>query len=91
MEQDLNQGGRLPHGKGQRRDTDQDDLGGAPRNREDHLAEVETQGGRRVQVQIDMMHQVKAPEERNLVNQNVPDVQQVVLEHDGERNFEPAR
>src|SRR5438445_696843 len=28
MEQDLNQGGRLPHGKGQRRDTDQDDLAG---------------------------------------------------------------
>jgi hypothetical protein len=49
-----------------------------PQNGNYQLAEMKTHGGRSVKIQINVMNQMKPPEERNFVRQNVPQIKRVV-------------
>jgi hypothetical protein len=72
MEEDRQQRERLPQLQGPRADTDQRHLSRAPRYRRDQLAKVKTDGGRGVQIQIDMMNRMEPPEGRRAMHQHVP-------------------
>src|ERR1017187_6120742 len=84
MEQDGYEQQRLPQGVIANRSADDSDLRGTERDGEQHLAEVKAERRGRVAIEVYVMRQVEAPQERDLVGQHVPDVESVVEERDGE-------
>src|SRR6266545_6549671 len=44
---------------------------------------------RRIEIEIDVMHKMKAPQKGNLMSEDMPDVKRVIQEHDSKRCFQP--
>lgn len=61
MKQNGNQQKSLPAEQHLRVNTDQQDLRESVRNRQCNLSEVEAERGRSIEIEINMMHGVKAP------------------------------
>src|SRR5207248_1097329 len=66
MKHHLQQSQHLPGSQRLRRNAEDNNLSGTPGDRENHFSEVEADGGRGIQVEIDMMSSMKAPEKRHL-------------------------
>ena len=60
-------------------------------HREQNLDEVKAEGGCYIQVRIQMMHVVEAPENREDVVGSVPPVKGEVHKHEGEEKLEGSR
>src|SRR5262245_14492751 len=68
-----------------------DDLSGTKGDREDQLSRMEAQGRRGVQVAVDVVDEVKAPEPWHAVSQPMPVPERVVEEQDTGRDDERGR
>src|SRR5207248_1273385 len=79
---------RLPDREGERGHADHEHLRRAPGDRDDELRAVEAERRRGVEVAIDVVDQVEAPEPGDAMGEHVPDVERVVHEHEGERHLE---
>ena len=55
------------------------------------LAEMKPHTGRRIEIEIDVMHRVEAPEEWRVMIQPVPEVQRVVEEQESKGDPQRAR
>jgi hypothetical protein len=91
MKKDRYEEDGLPEPQGLRIDADEEHLRGAHRNRQCQLAEIETQSRRRIQIAIDVMDEMKAPEKRDAMAGPMPPPERVIHQHDGEGDFQPAR
>ena len=91
MKEDRHQQASLPDRQGQWRRADHNHLRNAPRRGQRQLTEVEAHGGRRIEVQIDVVHGVEAPQRRNAVGEDVPHIERVVHEQHRGRHFQPYR
>ncbi len=78
MEQDGDEQQGLPKGVVANRSADQRYLQCAEWDGKQQFAEVEADGRGGIAVEIDVMRQVKSPQQRDLVRQHVPDVKRVV-------------
>src|SRR5688572_26243882 len=78
MEKDAGEENRLPQPDRERCRADERDLSGAVEDGEDELTEMKAQRSRRVEVEVDVMHEVKTPEKRNEVRGPMPPPQCVV-------------
>ena len=52
---------------------------------------METQRGRGIHIEIDVMDLMKTPEKRHPMSQDVPEIKRVIEERDRERHFQPGR
>lgn len=91
MEDDRRQRCLLPHVQYPWPDSDQQDLRDTPGNGQSKLAEVEAQRRRGVKIQIDVMHDVEAPEHVCSVEEHMPEIQRIVEQHQPEQHLQPAR
>src|ERR1043166_4210197 len=91
MEEDGDKKRHLPNRERERVEADDGDLGRSPGNREQLLAEMESQRSGEVHIEIGVMDDVKTPQERNAVQQDVPEVKSVVHQDERGRDFDPPR
>src|SRR5688572_8870114 len=78
VEQNRYQKTRLPDGRGYQGSACHSDLSHPPRYGKQHLTKVKTNRSRRVEIEIDVMHKMKTPEERNLMCEYVPYIEAVI-------------
>ena len=81
----------LPRRQHRGRDADDHHLRRAPRNRGGDLTGVEPEPGRGVEVQIDVVDEMKTPQPRHPVHQDVPQIQRVVEQRQRDQPAEPGR
>src|SRR4051794_22254637 len=91
MEDDRREQQPLPQVQRLRPYPDQPDLRGAPWRRQTQFAEMEPHGGGGVEIEVDVMYLVEAPEPADAMRQDVPQVQRVIEQHDGGDRFERTR
>src|SRR5919198_1671369 len=72
-------------------DAEPQDLERAKTGRKRKLAEMKTNSRGAVEIEIEMMHSVEAPQERHAMVQAVPDVERVVKQQEPEDEAERAR
>jgi hypothetical protein len=72
-------------------DADEDHLRRADRNRERQLAEMKPQRRRRVEIAVDVVNEMEAPEKRDAMIRPMPPPQRVVEQDDGDERFDPVR
>jgi hypothetical protein len=78
VEQDRKQQEALPAEQHLRINADQHNLRDSVRYRKRDLPEMETQSGRRIQIQINVMYGMKAPEQRHAMMQYVLEIESVI-------------
>ena len=83
MEEDGEEEEGLPEFEGAGAGAGGDDLEGAVGGGDGHVDGVETQRGAGVQVEVDVVDLVEAPEEREFVGQDVPEIDAVIEHEDG--------
>src|SRR6185436_1938551 len=80
MEEDRREEDQLPDPNGVRRGAEDRDLRGAVERRDGVLAEVKAERRRRVEIVVDVMDEVKSPEESDAMTREVPPPERVVEE-----------
>src|SRR5207245_2098597 len=78
---------RLPDREGERGHADHEHLRRAPGDRDDEFRAVEAERRRGVEVAVDVVDQVEAPEPGDAVGEHVPEVERVVHEGEGEPRY----
>ena len=68
-----------------------DDLQRAVGRRDRHVGGVETQRGRAVEVEIDVVDQMQAPQQRHFMGQHVPEIDSVIEHQERHRVAPPGR
>src|SRR6266511_2830504 len=68
-----------------------DNLRRSPWDRHRQLAEMKSQCGRRIQIEVDVVHEMKPPQPRYSVYEHVPHVQRVIEQDDSERDVQRSR
>lgn len=91
MEQDGEEEEALPRVECPRAGTGGQDLKRAVRRRERHVGGVKAEGGAGVEVEVDVMDQMEAPEDGHFVRQHVPEIDAVIHHHEGHRVASPGR
>src|SRR4051794_3947951 len=72
-------------------DSDEHHLRRPYRDRQRQLAEVKAERGRSVEIAVDVMHEVEAPEKRDAVVRPMPPPEGVIEKHDGDNRLDPRR
>lgn len=81
----------LPYRESKRTDTDRNNLRRSPCHRLGQLSNMKADRRRSVEIEIDVVRRVKPPEPRNLVSQNVPEIERIVEQQHGRGGFKPKR
>ena len=89
VKHDLEQQSGLPKRKGKRANTDEKNLRRAPWDRKNQLTKMKTQRGRGIHVEIGVMGLMKAPEKRQLMSEDMPEIKRVIEQRDRERDLQP--